>query len=70
MCLSRPTIQKADPVAPPPPPPADSPKAPVLNEASRTANSEGRSAQKARRGKSMVTIPLIGSGGSGVNIPR
>lgn len=69
MCFSKPKIQKADPVAPPPPPAADTPTAPVLNDASRASDSEGRKASTSRRGRSSVTIPLIGSGGAGVNVP-
>ena len=70
MCLpKKQKIQKADPVAPPPPPIDDVPITPVLNEQSRASNSDGRSSAVARSGRKSVTIPLISSSGSGVNIP-
>lgn len=70
MCMpKKQTIQKADPVAPPPPPVDDTPKAPVLNEQTRASNSDGRKAGISRQGRKSVTIPLISSSGSGINIP-
>lgn len=66
----RPKIMKADPVIAPPPPVADVQKAPVLNEATIPAASEGASANIARRGRSSLVIPLTNTRQSGVNIPR
>lgn len=69
MCFSKPKIEKADPVAPPPPP-RDNPTAPVLNEATRISQSETNRVGRARRGRSSVTIPLISTERTGVNIPQ
>jgi hypothetical protein len=70
MCFSKPKIKQADPVAPPPPPPSDTPQTPVLNEATRTQNSENRGVNIKRKGRSALTIPRLQTGGAGVNIPR
>jgi hypothetical protein len=69
MCLSKPKIEKADPVAPPPPV-IDKPMAPVLNETSRITNQDGETASASRRGRKALTIPLASPGATGINIPR
>jgi len=70
MCRPKaPKIEKADPVAAPPPI-IQAPQAPVLNEASRAADTDAGTATKARRGRAALTIPLAQSGSTGVNIPR
>lgn len=68
MCTKRPKIEKADAVQPPPPMIA-TPKAPVLNETTRTANADAGNAARSRRGRAALTIPLA-SKGAGINIPR
>ncbi|QWK78605.1 hypothetical protein [Ochrobactrum sp. BTU1] len=69
MCKPKtPKIEKADPVQAPPPV-ASAPVAPVLNESSSSADSNGNSAALKRRGRASLTIPLLQSTGSGINIP-
>ncbi|MDX0455499.1 hypothetical protein GOC72_18765 [Sinorhizobium medicae] len=70
MCKPKtPKIEKADPVAPPPPMIA-TPAAPVLNDTSRQGDTDAGAANKARKGRAALTIPLASTGTTGVNIPR
>ena len=69
MCTGKtPKVEKADPVQAPPPV-ASAPTAPVLNESSSAADANGNSTDIKRRGRSALTIPLIQTSGSGINIP-
>ncbi len=70
MCRPKaPKIEKADPVAAPPPM-IQTPQAPVINESVRKTDTEAGTANKARKGRSALTIPLAQSGNTGVNVPR
>lgn len=75
MCFgNEPAPQKAQTPAPPPPPPADTPQAPVLNEAAAQAKSGAAWTNANRKGTSSLKIDLAtptgmtGAGGSGLAI--
>lgn len=46
------------------------PAAPVLNDNTRKTDTDAGTANKARKGRAALTIPLASPGATGVNIPR